>query len=182
MFLFNLAKRVMIYGYFLFIGYQLLQSLNNPKNTEFSDSVNKFETLFNKQFTQVYQTVPQLVQFKLQKYPVLLVSSAAFSVLFGGFFGIFTLASHVLVTYLTNQKLVNLVMSVNPKMDFVNFAQNLELDVILLLALYLGVLTQFINSLFYSKAAVCCAEDHTVTASAGANRNTATGSKQKKRI
>jgi hypothetical protein len=180
---FQLTKRAMIYGYFLFIGYQLLRSL--PTNKEFTESVTKFETLYDKQFTQLYQTLPQLVQYKFTKYPVVLMGCSALSVLFGGVFALFTLASHVLLTYLTNKNLVNLVLSVNPKMDFLNFAQNLELDVILLLAVYLGVFTQLANSIFGGKR--CCNADHSntresTTTGTEANRNTSSGSRKKKHL
>ena len=143
----NLIKRGMIYGYFLFIGYQLFITLS--ANTKFTESITKFETQHSKYFDQIYQKVPQLVQFKFAKYPAALIGFSALSVLMGGF-GIFALLSHALITYLSNEKIVALVKSINPKMDFVKFAQSFELETILLLALYLGIFSQFIYSIFNS--------------------------------
>ena len=145
----NLIKRGMIYGYFLFIGYQLL--INLSANKDFTDSITRFETRHEKHFQQIYQKVPQLAQYKVAKYPAALIGFSALSILRGGF-GIFALATHALITAISNEKIVALVKSINPKMDFVKFAQNLELDTILLLALYLGVLCQIVYSIFG-----CCA-------------------------
>jgi hypothetical protein len=159
---FRLFRRVMVFGYFLFIGYQLLTSLSTSTNTEFVESVNKLETLFDKQFQQVYKTLPQLVQYKLTKYPLALIAFSTLSVFSGGFLGglfeLLTLASHALITYLTNGNLVNLVMSINPQMDFIKFAINLDLEIILLLAKYLGVLSSVANSFFACAKRTSCEE------------------------
>jgi len=172
----NLIKRGMIYGYFLFIGYQLLTTLST--NKQLTEAITKFETQHEKHFQQVYQKVPQLIQYKFAKYPAVLVGFSALSVLCGGF-GIFALASHALITYLTNEKIVNLVKSINPKMDFVRFGKSLDLETILMLALYLGILCQFVYYIFGCStkcAPVVVAEESTNDAS----RNTSTGSKKKR--
>jgi hypothetical protein len=64
-------------------------------------------------------------------------------------------------------------------MDYVNFAQNLELENILLLVLYLGVLCQVIYSLFGGCASACNAKvqptetfetNRTATTTSGSNK------------
>ena len=165
----NLIKRGMIYGYFLFIGYQLL--INLSANKEFTDSITRFETRHETHFQKVYEKVPQLVQYKVAKYPAALIGFATLSILRGGF-GIFALATHALITAISNDKIVALVKSINPKMDFVKFAQNLELDTILLLALYLGILCSIVYSIFGG----CCAKAVVVEdVPATATRTTSTG-------
>ena len=172
----NLIKRGMIYGYFLFIGYQLL--INLSANKQFTEAITKFETQHETHFKQIYAKVPQLVQYKVAKYPAALVGFSAVSVIFGGF-GIFALASHALITYITNEKIVGLVKSINPKMDFVKFARTLDLETILLLVLYLGILCQFIYSIFGG----CAAKKVETVNVEPTSRNATTGSnKQKKRI
>ena len=173
----NIIKRGMIYGYLLFIGYQLL--INLSANKQFTESVTKFETQHEKYFTQIYEKVPQLVQYKFAKYPAALIGFSALSVLIGGF-GVFALASHALITYISNEKIVGIVKSINPKMDFVKFAQILDLDTILLLVLYLGVLCQNVYSIFGG----CAARKEnvqTVPDNEPTSRNTSNGSSKKKK-
>ena len=146
----NLIKRGLIYGYFLFIGYQLLTNLSS--NKDFSDSITRFETRHETQFQKVYEKVPQLVQYKVAKYPAALVAFSALSILRGGF-GIFALATHALITAISCNKIGDIVRSINLKMDFVKFAQGLDLEVLLLLALYLGVMCQVVYSIFGGCAA-----------------------------
>merc|ERR1712032_1050022 len=165
----NLIKRGMIYGYFLFIGYQLLTNLS--ASNQFTESINRFEARHEVHFSKIYAKVPQLVQYKAFKYPAALVGFSALSVLCGGF-GIFALATHALITVVTNDKLVTLVKSINPKMDFVKFGQNLELEYILLLALYLGVLCQIIYSIFGGCASRCQVKEEVVVEDNKAKSNT----------
>ena len=175
----NLIKRGMIYGYFLFVGYQLFITLSG--NTKFAESINKFETQHSKYFEQIYQKVPQLVQYKFAKYPAALIGFSALSVLLGGF-GIFALLSHALITYLSNEKIVALVKSINPKMDVVKFAQSLELETILMIVLYLGIICQFVYTIFSSSSSSCCASK-TVSEPVAPEqvRDNSTGSNNKKK-
>merc|ERR1712160_128814 len=104
---------------------------NLSGNKDFTDSFFFFFFFFEKHFQQIYAKVPQLAQYKVAKYPAALVAFSALSILRGGF-GIFALATHALITAISNEKIVALVKSINPKMDFVKFATGLDLDTILL--------------------------------------------------
>ena len=86
--LFNLIKRGIIYGYFLFIGYTLINNMTpsnqEAANKQFTESITKFETQHETLFKQIYEKVPQLVQFKFIKYPLALIGFSSLSIIFGG--------------------------------------------------------------------------------------------------
>merc|ERR1712032_1391297 len=152
----NLIKRGLIYGYFIFIGYQLFTTL--ATNKQFTESITRFETQHEKHFSQIYQKIPQLVQFKFAKYPVALLGFSALSILLGGF-GIFALLTHALITYISNERVVGYIRQINPQMNVIKFAQSIDLETILMIVIYLGVLCQVIYSIFGSSCRTVTVEE-----------------------
>lgn len=149
--MFNLLKRIMIYGYLFFIGYQTFLLLQDNNDKKLADAIQNFENRHNHIFNKVYQYIPQLAASNLKfiKYPVAIMGFSGLSVLFGCF-GLFALASHALLVYLTNEKFVKIVNSISRTMNVYDFIQSIDLEIIVLLALYLGIIHQIVSGLF------CC--------------------------
>ena len=140
-------KRVLIYGYLFYIGYQALLSAN-AKDVKLYELVNKFESQFP-QFEQLYTYLPQLRTFRVSKYPMAIMGFSALSTLLPTF-GVFALASHAFYNYLVNPKVNNVLSSINRKMDVQNFLLSLDMELIILFVLYLGFVHQVVTNLF------CC--------------------------
>jgi len=159
--LMNMLKRVMIYGYLLFVGYQAFLLIQSGADKKFLEIIDNFEARHSKVFDKVYQFVPQLAQRNLKyiKYPAAKMGFSGISILIG-YFGLYALASHAFYTYLTNPKIVNFVHSVSLKKNINDVVQLLDLEIILFLAIYLGIVNQVISGIFCEKKSSCCSGAH----------------------
>lgn len=160
----GLIKRIMIYGYLLFVGYQAYLLLVSGADKTFPEAIQNFEKRHVQVFDKVYQYVPALGNpyLKFIKYPIAIMAFSGLSMVFG-IFGLFALASHALYVYLTNQKIVKFVHSLNLNMKLNEVVQSLDLEMIMLVAIYTGIVHQVVCHLFSGqrKAKQSCCPGHT---------------------
>jgi len=168
----------MIYGYLFFVGYQAFLLLESGKDKSFPEAVNAFENKYSNIFKTLYQNFPKLDSNNLKYiiYPFALMSFSVLSMLFG-IFGLFAIASHAFYVYLTNENIVKFVSSLSPKMNINEVVHSVDLEIIMLLAIYLGILYQVVTHFF------CCdgkeVKEYTKTEN---NENTSQKQKQLTRI
>lgn len=145
----GLIKRVMIYGYLLFVGYQAFLAIQSGAEKTFPETVLNFEKRHHQVFDKLYQYVPALAKANLKfiKYPLAIIAFSGLSMIFG-IFGLFALASHALYTYLTNEKIVKFVHSLSMNMKVNEVVHSIDLEMIMLIAIYLGVVHQVITHVF----------------------------------
>ncbi len=160
----GLIKRVMIYGYLLFVGYQAFLLLQSGKDKTFPETIQNFEKRNSQVFDKLYQFVPALANANLRfiKYPVAIMAFSGLSMLFG-IFGLFALASHALYVYLTNEKIVKFVHSISLNMKLNEVVQSLDLEMVMLVAIYTGIVHQVVTHLFCGGRRVeksCCSIPH----------------------
>ena len=160
----GLIKRVMIYGYLLFVGYQAFLLLQSGTDKTFPETVQNFEKRHNQVFDKLYQFVPALANARLRalKYPIAIMAFSGLSMIFG-IFGLFALASHALYVYLTNQNIVKFVHSLSLNMKLNEVVQSLDLEMVILFAIYTGIVHQVVTHLFCGGRRAkksCCSVPH----------------------
>lgn len=165
----GLIKRVMIYGYLLFVGYQAFLLLQSGTDKTFPEAIENFEKRHSQVFYRLYQYVPALANANLRfiKYPVTIMAFSGLSMLFG-IFGLFAVASHALYVYLTNEKIVKFVHSISLNMKLNEVVQSLDLEMVMLLAIYTGIVHQVVTHIFCGGRRVeksCCSVPHAEHAS-----------------
>ncbi len=159
----GLIKRVLIYGYLLFVGYQAFLSIHSANDQTLPVAIVGFEKRHSQFFEKLYQYFPALgnTSLRLFKYPIAIMAFSGLSMLFG-IFGLFALASHALYVYLTNEKIVKFFHSLSFNMKLNEVVQSLDLEMVMLLAIYTGIVHQVVNHLFKGEIRAhqkCCAEN-----------------------
>jgi hypothetical protein len=148
----NLLTRALIYGYLIFVGYQVYVLLQTNSNPSFVEAVNNFEKSHAKVFNHVYQYLPFLAKPNLKyiKYPVALMA-VSISSIFLGFLGVFAIAAHALYVYITKEKIEKFVsgLSFDSKLDYL--FQGMDLEMLFYIALYCGIMQQVCKRLFGKK-------------------------------
>jgi len=157
-------KRVMIYGYLLFVGYQAFLLLQSGTDKTIPEIIQNFEKRHPQVFYKLYQYAPALGNANLifLKYPISIMAFSGLSMVFG-IFGIFAIASHALYVYMTSPKIVKFVHSMSLSMKVNEVVNSLDLEMIMLLAIYVGIVHQVVTDLFSSKTKSeksCCTVPH----------------------